>query len=115
MLERVYKICSKEEWAEAKRMNVFVGSEIDKVDGFIHLSTASQVKETAKLHFKGKKNLILLEVKTINLELRWEKSRNKTFFPHLYSNLPTSEISKEHSLTLDSNNNHVFPPWLKSI
>ena len=115
MLENVYKICSKEEWNAAKKMNVFVGSEIDKVDGFIHLSTASQVKETAKLHFKGKKDLVLLEVKTINLKLRWEKSRNKTFFPHLYSSLPITEISKEYSLTLDSNNNHVFPPWLKSI
>ena len=46
--EYVYKICTKEEWKEAKKNGKFEGSKKDKEDGFIHFSDKEQIKETFK-------------------------------------------------------------------
>ena len=112
MLKKIYKICSKEEWAEAKKLNVFLGSKIDKKDGFIHFSLGNQVCKTAQLHFNGQEDLVLLEIKIDKLKIKWEKSRNDDIFPHLYSSLPATEVIREYTLILDQNNNHIFPSWL---
>ena len=36
------------------------------------------------------------------------KSRNNQLFPHLYDELPLSEIVSVFELKLDENNNHLF-------
>ncbi len=112
MTKTIYKICSKDEWNEAKKQTVFLGSKIDKKDGFIHFSAGNQVHETAKLHFNGEEGLVLLEIRTEKLNIKWERSRNDDFFPHLYGILPIKEVTKEYTLTLDENKNHILPSWL---
>ena len=47
----VYKICSKNEWKNAVTEKFYTGSEVDNKDGFIHLSTKEQLKETVIKHF----------------------------------------------------------------
>ena len=47
----VYKICPRADWLAACRDAVYAGAPIDRRDGFIHLSTAAQVRETAAKHF----------------------------------------------------------------
>ena len=56
----VYKVCTKEEWDHAIINKFYMGSEIDIKDGFIHLSTKKQLKETVVKHFRGKNNLIII-------------------------------------------------------
>jgi uncharacterized protein (DUF952 family) len=46
-MRAIYKICGSAEWAEAHRIGKFVGSDVDRLDGFIHFSTRDQVAETA--------------------------------------------------------------------
>ena len=53
----VYKICSRSEWTIAERTGWYDGSEVDRRDGFVHLSDASQVRETARRHFAGQADL----------------------------------------------------------
>ena len=54
-------------------------------------------------------NLLLLKVKTINLEhLLWEQASDGNMFPHLYSSLNISEVVEELEIVLD-NNNHILP------
>jgi uncharacterized protein (DUF952 family) len=110
-MKKVYKICSKTEWLEAKKTNLFTGSKADKKDGFIHLSSYSQVRDTAKLHFKNKKNCMLLELKTENLKIKWERSRNGDLFPHLYGTFDLVEVNKFSDLPLGQDNDHAFPEW----
>ena len=110
--EYIYKICSTKNWKIAKQIRVFTGFGIDLIDGFIHFSSKDQVKETARLHFNGEKELLLLKIETKNLEIKWEKSRNNQLFPHLYNELPLSEIVSVFELKLDENNNHLFPSYL---
>ena len=44
-----YKVLGADEWA-ALNAGAFQGTPIDKADGFIHLSTASQITETVDRH-----------------------------------------------------------------
>ncbi len=75
----------------------FAGSAVDRRDGCIHFSTACQLRETARRHFAGEKDLVLLavEAEALDADLKWEKSRGGDFFPHLYRAL---EVSKVHSV-----------------
>src|ERR1700682_731262 len=85
----IYKICRAEEWKAAADRGVFGGSEADRRDGFIHFSTGPQAAETARRHFSGQGNLVLVAVDETRLgpHLRYERSRGGALFPHLYGPL----------------------------
>ncbi len=90
----IYKILSRTEWREAMASGVFEGSQVDLRDRFIHFSTASQLAETARLHFGGQADLVLLAVPTeaLGATLKWEPSRGGALFPHLYGSLACSAV-----------------------
>jgi uncharacterized protein (DUF952 family) len=93
----IYKICDREEWEKALRDGAFRGSTVDLRDGFIHFSAAHQLRETARRHFAGHTDLVLLaiEADALGPELRWEKSRGGDLFPHLYRAL---DVNKVHAV-----------------
>ena len=106
----IYKICTKSELQEAKNKGQFIGSKKDLEDGFIHFSDLEQVKGTLKKFFINQKNLILLKIDTLNLNhLIWEQASDGTMFPHLYSQLDTSNVVDEFDIILDDEGNHVLP------
>jgi uncharacterized protein (DUF952 family) len=90
----IYKICDRVVWGEAQAAGQFVGSAVDRRDGFIHFSTARQLPGTAAKHFAGLKNLILVAVEAgaAHADLKWEPSRGGERFPHLYAALPLSAV-----------------------
>ena len=49
----VYKILLEKEFSTLKNQKVSYGSAVDKKDGFIHLSTANQLKETLEIGPRG--------------------------------------------------------------
>jgi uncharacterized protein (DUF952 family) len=108
----IYKILTAAEWREAERAGVFVGSTVDRQDGFIHFSTAAQVRETAARHFAGQNDLLLVAVCTHALTLRWEPSRGGALFPHLYGPLPLDAVRQVSPLPLDADG-HRFPTDLQ--
>ena len=87
----VYKICSKSEWDKAVIEKIYTGSEVDNRDGFIHLSTKEQLKETVVKHFKGQKSLLIIcfQLKKIEDKLKWEISRNEEPVSYTHLTLPT--------------------------
>jgi uncharacterized protein (DUF952 family) len=91
-MTRVYKIMSQDEWASAMVAGTFDGSAVDRAEGFIHLSAADQVTETARRHFAGRDDLVLVafEAEDLGEALKWEPSRGGALFPHLYGPLPTA-------------------------
>jgi uncharacterized protein (DUF952 family) len=107
----IYKIATKQEWDEARRSGLFEGAPVDRRDGFIHLSTAAQLRETATKHFAGKGDLVLIEVDAARLAeaLRYEPSRGGQLFPHLYAPLPLSAVRQSWTLAEDHSGHHVFP------
>ena len=52
-----YKILTGPEMAALERDGSFAGAPIDLTDGYIHLSTAEQLDETAAKHFAGQTDL----------------------------------------------------------
>ena len=49
----IYKICPLLIWREAECQGSFPGAGIDRRDGYIHFSTAGQLRETVARHFRG--------------------------------------------------------------
>jgi uncharacterized protein (DUF952 family) len=109
----IYKICSRALWDEAQAAGVFTGVPVDHSDGFIHFSTAKQVEETARRHFAGERDLVLVAVACEDLgdALRFEPSRGGDLFPHLYGTLPLSAVRSVHELPLGPDGRHVFPEF----
>jgi uncharacterized protein (DUF952 family) len=103
-MTEVFKILSRAEWSTAEAAGVFTGSALDVKDGYIHLSTAAQAAETARLHFAGQPDLVLLTLDADGLgaALRWEPSRGGQLFPHLYGPLPTDDIKAARDLPLNA-------------
>lgn len=93
-MARIYKILSQTEWAAAQAKGVFEGSAVDLADGYIHFSTAAQAGETARRHFAGQDDLVVLalEAEALGEALVWEPSRGGDLFPHLYASLPTDKV-----------------------
>lgn len=88
----VYKIAPRAEWEAAQQAGVYRGSKDDLRDGFIHLSTKSQVSTTLLRHFAGQHDLLLISFDATSLgeALRFEVSRDGQQFPHLYGPLDPS-------------------------
>ena len=91
---RIYKILPHAEWEAARAAGSFEGSAVDRKDGYIHFSTAAQAQETARRHFAGQADLVMLEVECDELgeALRWEPSRAGELFPHLYGPLAPAQV-----------------------
>ncbi|MGI9450638.1 MAG: DUF952 domain-containing protein [Geminicoccaceae bacterium] len=107
----IFKIVTRAEWDEAKKTGVFKGAPVDLADGYIHFSTAEQVRETAAKHFAGQADLLLLTVstKSIAADLKYEPSRGGQLFPHLYAALPLSAVTRVDDLPLGADGEHHFP------
>ena len=60
-MNNVYKILREYEWEEAKESGQ-INTALDKQDGFIHLSTASQLATTLAFFFKDSVSLQLLQL-----------------------------------------------------
>jgi uncharacterized protein (DUF952 family) len=107
----VYKICGEPLWREAERSGVLPRVGVDRRDGFIHLSSAAQVRETAARHFAGGADLMLLAVDAAALgpALKWEASRGGDLFPHLYGDLSLAAVRWAKTLPLGEDRLHLFP------
>lgn len=114
--EVIYKIVDATEWREAIRHGQYAGSADDLRDGYIHLSTAGQLAETARKHFKGRPNLMLVAFlgSSLGPNLKWEPSRGGDMFPHLYGPLPTSRALWSFVLPLDGDGFPRLPSNLNS-
>jgi len=106
----VYKIVTSEQWDEAETTGVFRGAPVDRADGYIHLSTADQVKETAAKHFAGMEDLLLVAVEADALgeALVYEPSRGDQLFPHLYADLSLAAVRSVEALPLGADGRHQF-------
>lgn len=107
----IYKIVTAVEWRAAERAGVFRGAAVDRRDGFIHFSTAVQVRETAARHFAGQADLLLVafDAATFEPSLKWEPSRGGALFPHLYGTLDPRAARWVTKLPLGRDGKHKFP------
>ncbi len=102
----MYKILSRQEWTAAQAAGQFAGSDVDQKDGYIHFSTAEQAQETARRHFHGRADLVVLQVPTdgFGAALVWEPSRGGQLFPHLYAPLSVARVTAVFDAPLGPDN-----------
>ncbi|MEO1252165.1 MAG: DUF952 domain-containing protein [Pseudomonadota bacterium] len=93
----VYRLASAAEWTATQETGVAPTREIDKRDGYIHLSTRAQVLATANLHFAGARDLFALEIPLAPIadQVKFELApkRGETF-PHLYGALRARHVAR---------------------
>jgi uncharacterized protein (DUF952 family) len=111
----IFKIATRANFETARSAEAYFGMPIDDTDGFLHFSTASQLRETLSKHFFGQGDLVLLEVdaQAIGTPLRWEPSRGGDLFPHLYAPLPLVAITRQASIAVDADGSVNLPAWAK--
>ena len=94
MTDKVYKVLRANEWETASNTGKIV-TDLDNVDGFIHLSTAVQLAATLSFFFQDSDEVFLLQLDLEKLDkdkLLYEEpypneGKRKSAFPHLYSEL----------------------------
>lgn len=103
-MKPIYKIVGLEEWRAAEAAGAFEGSAVDLADGYIHFSEAGQLRETARKHFAGRDDLLLVTIDADRLDppAVWEPSRGGALFPHLYGPLPVSAAVDVRPLVVDA-------------
>lgn len=114
--EFIYKIATASSLAPARHSGRYDGMPIDAGDGYMHFSTASQLAETLRLHFKGQSDLVILAIRSAELGdgLVWEPSRNGQLFPHLYHGpLDMNWVEWEAIVSVDADGNCTLPEAVK--
>ena len=106
----IYKILQQSEWQAFASAGSFVGAPVDLADGYIHFSDADQVIETARKHFAGLADLVLVAVDPAQLgdALKYEVSRGGALFPHYYGALKLAHVAWSKPLPLRADGTHDF-------
>ena len=105
-----YKIMGADEWRRALAEGRYEGSAVDLADGYIHMSTEAQLAETARRHYAGRQDLVLLSVDLTGFgdDLVWEPSRGGALFPHLYAPLPVAAVTALRAFFVTAEGAMVF-------
>jgi len=82
-----YKVLTASELAVLESSGRFDGAPVDLADGFIHLSTATQLGETIAKHFAGQTDIQIaaIDLAALGGAVKWEPSRGGQLFPHVYA------------------------------
>ena len=98
-LAQIYKVLTLDEWACAQSSGI-ITTDLDKKDGFIHLSTSTQLNATLSLYFSKEESVVLLQIDNVQThdQFKFEASAQPgnriSPFPHYYGDLNTNFVSK---------------------
>jgi uncharacterized protein (DUF952 family) len=112
MESRIYTLVRRADWTVAEAAGHYAGSADDRRDGFLHFSTAAQLRATAAKHRRGETDLLMVEADATALgdALRFEPAGTRPgLFPHLYGPLPLAAVTRVLEVPLGADGLHVFP------
>jgi uncharacterized protein (DUF952 family) len=110
----IYTLIREADWRAAESAGAYHGSSDDRRDGFLHFSTAAQLRASAAKHRAGVADLWMIEADAAALghALKWEPAsggKRPGLFPHLYAPLPLTAIQRAIPVPLDAAGLHSFP------
>ena len=94
--QKVFKVLTLKEWKEASQTGQ-IATELDQQDGFVHLSSATQLNMTLSLYFSKEEKVILLQINESDIAegLTYRRSDKRGGeFAHFYGELSTQKISQ---------------------
>jgi len=105
----IYHIAEKSLWKLAKTAGIYEPESLS-AEGFIHCCTEDLFPQVVNFYFKGRADLVLLEVDDMKLkaEVRWEKEGPHKF-PHIYGALDVDAVVREADLELNKDGLFDFP------
>lgn len=117
MEKLIYTLVRAADWRAAEEAGAYHGSMDDRRDGFLHFSTAAQLRASAAKHRAGIADLLMVEVSAdaLGAALKWEAASGGSrpgLFPHLYGVLPVAAVAQVVPLPLDEDGLHQFPPGI---
>lgn len=105
----VYKLLTEADWTAAEAAGA-TATALDLADGYVHLSTSAQVRETARRYYAGQPRVRLLRFDLAALSnILWEPSRGGDLFPHLYGPLEIAHADGAWWLLPGPDGAPVFP------
>ena len=112
--DKIYKVCSGEVYDASLAAGHFLGMPVDHKDGYLHFSTAAQLRDTLRLYFAGETDLALFSVQSAPLgdNLKWEPSRGGDLFPHLFAELPMTAIVDYQRIDVAADGTVDLPGWV---
>ena len=93
IMRTIYHITQRHHWELAKVVGRYEPPSLS-MEGFIHFSSAQQVKGTLKRYYSGQTDLVLLKVnlQPLRPNVRFEGAIEK--FPHLYAALNITDVAE---------------------
>lgn len=116
MRERVYHITTNAEVQSARESSRYLPAAFDR-EGFIHCSYRSQVMATANRIFRGREDLVLLEIDLEQLScpvVDENLEGGRELYPHIYGPLPMAAVIAVHPFSPDANGSFRLPFALTS-
>ena len=87
---------------------------VDEADGYVHLSTKTQLAETAAKYFAGETGCLLLEIDLeARSDVKWEPSRGGDLFPHIYGTLTEADAARSWTIDIPQTGAPDLPGDLK--
>jgi uncharacterized protein (DUF952 family) len=111
----ILHLCPRDVWAAAQAAGGSYEGDTLASQGYIHCSTEEQVRLPATLRFRGRTDLLLLEIDESRLPvpITWEQgdppAADGRLFPHLYSALPVDAVVAVHDYQPDSDGSFSPP------
>ena len=102
-MRRLYHITTDREAREASQSGEYTPTAFER-EGFIHCSHAHQVLATLDRIFRGRQDLVLLEIDPMLLGcgvIEENLEGGTELFPHIYGRLRMSAVVKVHALPID--------------
>lgn len=92
----IYHVTDKESWARALKTGAYFAASL-QTEGFIHTSSAEQVKGVLERYYAGKTGLILLHIDESKLlaPLKYELAPSvNEIFPHIFGCINIDAVVK---------------------
>lgn len=113
----LYRIAELADWVKAQETGFFASADLE-AEGFIHTSAQHQVLETARRHYVGRPELVLLEwdedaltAAGVRVVREWAAGRGD-FFAHVFGPVPLAAVRRTWPFRPDAAGVFGLPPAL---
>lgn len=111
-MARIFHIVAEPDWRAALERGSYAPASLE-LEGFVHFSYLHQVARTANARFRGRQDLLVVEVDPGQLAqpvVDEDLYGSNEEFPHVYGAIPTSAAVAEYRLSQSAAGEFGFQP-----
>ncbi|MBZ5580060.1 MAG: DUF952 domain-containing protein [Acidobacteriia bacterium] len=118
---RLFHLATRNAWQQAVAHGTYAPESL-QTEGFIHCSTVAQIVETANRWYRGRSDLLLLQIdaRRLTADLRHEPpvhpgdERRAQCFPHIYGPLNLDAVDRMMEFPCDREGTFTLPQALRT-